>query len=321
MDKAVKFIKRKFGRGFTFLVVPNSSGGGTKSITIPFSVALVIVLIIVINISIFLGFFIQVGTIYGLNISKNETDHLNRKLLKEQAQVKPTLKKSYKMVAELNELKKELTRLNTTWKSIQQKGGRNYNQVSRGTSVRINSYIIKTPETNHDTMKTSLEELKFNMSQIKGFIQEEKEEQQNLLTELVAYERILDHTPSKWPVATSIVSWFGLRFHPVYRTTKEHEGVDLEAAYGTKVHAAAEGIVSFTGWDGGYGNLVKIDHGYGYETRYGHNSKILVYTGQAVKKGQIICISGSTGVATGPHLHYEVRINNVPVNPVPYLRN
>jgi murein DD-endopeptidase MepM/ murein hydrolase activator NlpD len=321
LDKIVKFIKRKFGRGFTFLVVPNSSGANVKSISIPFSIALMVFAIIVFNIYIFWGYTTQIWTIYDLRQSKHMTEVKNHKLLKEQREVKPTLKKSYIIVNELNEIKKERIRLNSIWKAIQQKGGRLVTQASRSTSVRINSYVIPPQQVKDGTVRTSLEDLKYNLSQINGYIEEEKEQQAQLLSDLTAYERLLDHTPSKWPVASFVVSWFGWRYHPVFRKSKEHEGVDLEAAYGTKVRAAADGIVSFAGWDGGYGYLIKIDHGYGYETRYGHNSKILVYEGQAVKKGQVISLSGSSGVATGPHLHYEVRINNQPVNPVSFLRN
>jgi murein DD-endopeptidase MepM/ murein hydrolase activator NlpD len=321
LDKAVKFIKRKFGRGFTFLVVPNSSGANTRSITIPFSLILVVITIIVFNLVLFIGFFVQVGTIYTQSQTIYQTKRENHKLHKEQREVKPTLKKSYIIVEELNVIKKERIRINSIWKSIQQKGGRMVTQASRGTSIRISPYMIPLQQVKDGTVKTSLEELKYNLSQINGYIKEEKEQQTKLLSDLTAYERLLDHTPSKWPVASFVVSWFGWRYHPVFRKSKEHEGVDLEAAYGTKVRAAADGIVSFAGWDGGYGYLIKIDHGYGYETRYGHNSRILVYVGQAVKKGQVISLSGSSGVATGPHLHYEVRINNQPVNPVSFLRN
>lgn len=99
-----------------------------------------------------------------------------------------------------------------------------------------------------------------------------------------------------------------------------HEGVDLAAEYGTKVRATAAGVVSFADWEEGYGYMVKINHDYGYETCYGHNSRLLVYAGETVKKGQVISLSGNTGESTGPHLHYEVRINGKPVNPVPFLK-
>ncbi len=320
MGKAWKYVKRKLGRGFTFLVVPNSSGANTKSVTIPFSLIVVVLAIIIFNITIFIGFIIQAGTIYGQNQTIYQTRKHNRKLLKEQREIKPTLEKSYKIVEELNRIKRDRIRINTTWKAIQQKGGRVITQASRSTSFRGNPYIIPEQQVKDKSIRTSLDELKYNLGQINGYIDEEKKQQRQLLDELTAYERLLDHTPSKWPVYSSISSWFGSRFHPVLKERKHHEGVDLPAVHGTKVCAAADGVVSFAGWESGYGYLIKINHGYGYETRYGHNSKLLVRAGQAIKKGQVICLVGSTGVATGPHLHYEVRINGTPVNPVPFLR-
>jgi murein DD-endopeptidase MepM/ murein hydrolase activator NlpD len=309
------------GRGFTFMVVPNSSGANVKSINIPFSLALVVIVIISFNVYIFLGYTTQIGTIFKLKTHLSDVRNKNHKLQKEQKEVKPTLRKSYKIVDELNQIKKDRTRINAIWKSIQQKGGRPYTQASRGGTFRMQPYSIPPREVKKEAVMTSLDKLKYNLSQINGYIETEKEEQQKLLTQLIAYECLLDHTPSRWPVSSSIASWFGVRVHPVLKTVKHHEGLDLVASYGTKVRAAADGTVSFAGWDGGYGYLVKINHGYGYETRYGHNSKILVSVGQVVKKGQVITISGSSGLATGPHLHYEVRINGQPVNPAPFLRN
>ena len=324
MEKALRYIKRKMGRGFTFMVVPNSCGANVKSINIPFSLALVVILIISFNVYIFVGYTAQIGTIFNLKHNLSDVKKRNHKLLKEQKEVKPTLQRSYKIVNELNQVKRDRTRINTVWKSIQQKSGRPLTQASRGVTFRFNPYEIPditSRQMKTETVMTSLDKLKYNLNQLNVYIEEEKKEQQKLLTELVAYERLLDHTPSKWPVASSIASWFGWRVHPVFKKAKHHEGIDLVAGFGTKVRSAADGTVVFAGWEGGYGYLVKINHGYGYETRYGHNSKLLVYVGQTVKKGQVICLSGSSGVATGPHLHYEVRVNGQPVNPAPFLRN
>jgi murein DD-endopeptidase MepM/ murein hydrolase activator NlpD len=101
-----------------------------------------------------------------------------------------------------------------------------------------------------------------------------------------------------------------------------HPGIDLAAPYGTPVYATADGTVLRAGWNsGGYGNLVEIDHGRGIVTRYGHMSKIIVGEGQHVTRGQQVGYVGSTGRSTGNHLHYEVRIDNSPVNPIPFMRS
>jgi murein DD-endopeptidase MepM/ murein hydrolase activator NlpD len=116
-----------------------------------------------------------------------------------------------------------------------------------------------------------------------------------------------------WPVNAPITSPFG------WRWGRMHEGVDLGAAYGTPIAAAAAGAVIYAGWEGGYGNLVVIDHGGGLATAYGHQSRIAVSVGQSVSQGETIGFVGSTGHSTGPHLHFEVRFNGEAVDPLGYL--
>lgn len=122
-----------------------------------------------------------------------------------------------------------------------------------------------------------------------------------------------------WPVAGRLSSSFGWRRHPVLKRKKFHNGQDIACPVGTPVLAADSGVVVISGWRGGYGYLVAIDHGRGLSTFYGHNSVLLVSEGDVVAKGQQIAKSGNTGLTTGPHLHFEVRINGEPVNPLPYL--
>ncbi len=126
--------------------------------------------------------------------------------------------------------------------------------------------------------------------------------------------------PSIWPVYGKLESGVGGRRNPFSgRGYEYHEGQDIDADYGAPVQAAASGKVIIAGWQRGYGKVVYVDHGNGLSTRYGHLSAIDVTVGQAVSQGQTIGLVGSTGRSTGPHLHYEVRINNQPVDPKPYL--
>ncbi len=124
-------------------------------------------------------------------------------------------------------------------------------------------------------------------------------------------------TPSSsgliWPVNGPVVSGFGMRWG------RMHEGIDIGVGYGTPIHAAASGTVVFSGWMGGYGNFVILDHGGGMATAYGHQSSIAVGGGQTVSQGQVIGYVGCTGHCFGPHLHFEVRINGAPVDPLGYL--
>ncbi len=132
---------------------------------------------------------------------------------------------------------------------------------------------------------------------------------------------ILASTPSIWPTRGWITSGFGYRIYPFTGETKFHEGLDISTRIGTDVVATADGIVVETGYDITYGNNIIIDHGFGFVTRYGHLSRIDVKTGSVVKRGQKIGEVGNTGFSTGPHLHYEIRINGVPVNPENYILN
>jgi murein DD-endopeptidase MepM/ murein hydrolase activator NlpD len=129
--------------------------------------------------------------------------------------------------------------------------------------------------------------------------------------------------PSDKPVRNaSFTSSFGMRSDPFGRGAAMHAGIDLAGPVGTPIYATADGTVSMAGWhNGGYGNLIRLDHGRGIETRYGHLHNMTVRQGERVKRGQMIGRMGSTGRSTGSHLHYEVRIDGRAVNPVPFMRS
>ncbi|HYL11200.1 MAG TPA: M23 family metallopeptidase [Candidatus Acidoferrales bacterium] len=128
------------------------------------------------------------------------------------------------------------------------------------------------------------------------------------------------YTPSLWPVMGRLTGTFGERLDPFSGEGAFHAGVDIAAEYGQPVHAAANGIVSAAETRPGYGRLVVVDHGFGVSSCYGHLSAFGVITGARIKRGQVIGYAGVSGRATGPHVHYEVRLNGAPVNPWRYLR-
>lgn len=139
-------------------------------------------------------------------------------------------------------------------------------------------------------------------------------------------EQLLAHTPAIQPVSnkdlTRVASGFGYRIDPIYKTTKMHAGIDFTAPQGTPVYATANGRVSIAGNTGnGYGNHVVINHGYGYETLYGHMVRVKARNGQEVKRGEVIGWVGSTGKSTGPHLHYEVHKYGNKIDPIYFFYN
>jgi murein DD-endopeptidase MepM/ murein hydrolase activator NlpD len=145
----------------------------------------------------------------------------------------------------------------------------------------------------------------------------------NLERSMSAHESVLrdrGYSPTVWPVVGKLESGFGGRRSPFGGGAYEfHTGQDINAAWGDPVVTGASGTVTFVGWQNGYGQLIVIDHGGGLTTRYGHLSHIDVVQGQTVARSQFIGRVGSTGRSTGPHLHYEVRFNDEPVNPLQYL--
>ncbi len=132
-------------------------------------------------------------------------------------------------------------------------------------------------------------------------------------------QSLLNSTPNIRPAKGWFTSRFGYRISPFTGRPALHTGLDLAAAPGSPVYAPADGIVTYAGYDEGYGKLVSIDHGYGVSTRYGHNSQIYVQVGQKVSRWDVIASVGNTGRSTGPHLHYEVRVNGVPRDPAIYI--
>jgi murein DD-endopeptidase MepM/ murein hydrolase activator NlpD len=127
-------------------------------------------------------------------------------------------------------------------------------------------------------------------------------------------------TPSGWPVNGNISSYFGERVHPITGEKSMHTGIDIRAPSGSPVHSTAPGIVSFSGWTNDSGYIIVLEHGHGFSTAYAHNKKNHVSVGQKVKKGELIASSGTTGITTGAHLHYEVWKDGRQINPGLYLK-
>lgn len=165
----------------------------------------------------------------------------------------------------------------------------------------------------------ALKEMHQELSQLKGAASRQEISLQMLIEYFEDKRSLYASTPSVWPVRGWITSSFGNRNSPFSGIMKFHEGIDIAAQTGTPVMAPADGVVVKAGFSSGYGNLVELSHGYGIKTVFAHNSRINVKAGQRITRGDVISYVGDSGSSTGPHLHYEVRLNGLPVNPLKYM--
>jgi murein DD-endopeptidase MepM/ murein hydrolase activator NlpD len=173
---------------------------------------------------------------------------------------------------------------------------------------------LRTDEISGNPYRDDIDKMSFRSHRVNNDL--------NVLEQkFVAQSRLLSSTPSIVPVRGVLTDGFGGRSDPFTGESGQHNAIDISSAVGQPVRAPADGIVVKAEWANGYGNVIYVSHGYGYSTRYGHLSSFAARPGQRVKRGDIIGHVGSTGRSTGPHLHYEVRVNNNPVNPLEYIHN
>ncbi len=184
-------------------------------------------------------------------------------------------------------------------------------QEKISSKVNLAKEELEKIQYDRSKLERALQELEETSKEIENAIKKDQEESNR--------EGSLGTGIMLWPVRGRISSNFGWRYHPVLKRKKYHSGLDIAVPRGTPVLAADGGVILVSGWRGGYGNFVAVDHGNGISTCYGHNSRLLVTVGEKVTKGQRIALSGNTGLSSGPHVHFEVRIKGVPANPIPYL--
>jgi murein DD-endopeptidase MepM/ murein hydrolase activator NlpD len=166
-----------------------------------------------------------------------------------------------------------------------------------------------------------IQQMKSDVERLKSEAISREESYSELEKLLQSKKEMLAHTPSIWPVMGWVTSGFGFRTNPFTGLTQMHEGIDISNQVGTLVIAPADGIISDIGNDLGLGKILVISHGFGMITRYAHLNKVLVRVGQKVKRGEKIAEIGTSGRTTGPHLHYEVRLDRIPINPMRYILN
>jgi murein DD-endopeptidase MepM/ murein hydrolase activator NlpD len=186
--------------------------------------------------------------------------------------------------------------------------------ISRG------SLFQRKPDKSSEyDQSNTLREIKDNLNKIEESLSIEENNFNSLKTDVADQLNYLAARPTGWPNRGRITSPFGIRRAPKRGASTFHKGVDIANSYGSIIKAAGKGKVAYAGWRSGLGYTVIISHGYGFTTLYGHNSSLLVKAGQQVEKGQPIAKLGNSGNSTGPHVHFEIRVNDNPVDPMKYL--
>jgi len=214
----------------------------------------------------------------------------------------------YRMKSEYALMSKNFTEMESTMASLKQ----SESQFRKLFSLGSRKEVLKNVENSNEDGSIDVDALKKEIAASMNAVEE--------INKYLAREQKVFYTsPNGWPAVGKISSGFGMREHPRFGGRKLHTGIDITMPKGTPLHATADGVVSFSGRNGGNGNVVVIEHGHGLTSVYAHNSQNSVKAGQAVKRGDVIALSGSTGISTGPHLHYEVWRNGQSINPAPFL--
>jgi murein DD-endopeptidase MepM/ murein hydrolase activator NlpD len=226
----------------------------------------------------------------------------------------------------------EIDELNKSIKELESRDNQIYRAIFEATplpdSIRFgkNYSEIDFSKYKYKSVDEILESMEEKIAVIKNRIQIQKKSYDSLQIYASTKEAMLKRIPAIQPVSNKdlsrVASGFGYRIDPVYKTPKMHTGLDFAAPIGTPIYATADGTIREANFDaGGYGNHVIINHGYGYQTLYGHMIRIKARGGEQVKRGQVIGYVGSTGKSTGPHCHYEVIKNNTKIDPIHYFFN
>lgn len=302
--------KRK--RYFTIMIVPHSEEA-TYSFRLPLFVGQLIVALIAAGM---VAFFVLAYVYRNALQDAEELRILRQANQVLQDEINAFANQTQQILEQFAEMEKIIEKI-LEWAG---KVGIEQKTQSRDTGSRSGTSTEETrlysSRSDHDRV---LERVAVNLSFLQSVVPEKAETLEMLRGEVDEYLRRLAATPSIWPTRGRVTSGFGMRRDPFGRGSKFHHGIDIAGAYGTPVYATASGQVINASYRGGFGNLVIIRHGYGFETYYAHLSGFAVSTGQWVKRGQVIGYMGRSGTATGPHLHYEVHVNGVAVNPYRYL--
>lgn len=295
---------------YTLMLVPHS-GGAIRSIKVPIKVVKIIIGIFCVVLLVLGGFGLKfTAVIQTAQAEKAELEAL-RKTNGDQSRELEELTKATET------LQRDMDRLNGLDAEIRRMV--NSSEQSAASRSGVARYQIANSGQGGPNVRPTVQELKNYIENLQQQVKEREESLINLRMMLAERNERLNTTPSLWPAEGEITSRFGWRSSPFGGENDWHPGVDIANSIGTPIVAAAAGQVVYSGWYSGYGKMVQIDHGNGMVTVYAHNSRNIVQEGQYVQKGDLIAYMGSTGLSTGSHVHYEVRVNGTAVNPVKFF--
>ncbi|HHT51461.1 MAG TPA: peptidoglycan DD-metalloendopeptidase family protein [Eubacteriaceae bacterium] len=319
--------KHNYKSAYTFMMIPNNEDK-IKTYNLPkcFFKALTYILASLLVIScFFIHSFITLKKDYAKNIKNiHSLEIINDKQKLQIDELKKYTQDIKEKINHLNELEKEVKSLvgleaenDKDIKEIshaQTQEDKSIRNISRG------SLFQRKPDKSSEyDQSNTLMEIKINLNKIEESLSIEENNFNSLKTDVVDQLNYLAARPTQWPNRGRITSTFGIRKAPKRGASTFHKGVDIANSYGSIIKAAGKGKVAYAGWRSGLGYTVIISHGYGFTTLYGHNSSLLVKAGQQVEKGQPIAKLGNSGNSTGPHVHFEIRVNDNPVDPMKYL--
>ncbi|MGI6097539.1 MAG: M23 family metallopeptidase [Dethiobacteria bacterium] len=298
-------LGKKKSRAFTIMFVPH-----TDEATYSIRISLIFCQFLSVFVILFIAVLLVFGNSYlNLRAQMDELKHLRQisRIQKEELDVlAQQTEEMLQQVSEVERLSDEVRRLIESQELAAEHGSEGGVSSPRVLSSRTGNEIINRTTANILALRDSLTN--------------KADELESLIADVEEYQRRLAATPSIWPAYGRITSGFGTRRSPFNRYRIEfHEGIDIAAPLGSPIYATADGKVVVSAYRSGWGNLVRLDHGYGYQTVYAHMSRRAVKPGDSVKKGEIIGYIGSTGYSTGPHVHYEVHVRGVAVDPMDYL--
>jgi len=325
-------MKRK--KFYTFIIAENSSKN-LRKITIEAKYVHIFLNTLCILFLLFVIFLTDYSGLYVDQWKLSQLKKENKQLSQKFANLDSELKSLEQKVHQISDFSKKL-QLITTVSSDQIDNQMGFGKIHSNSAIAAlssSSFANRRPSSTLSLNKESAvwpkvdsfsksNKLELRIEKLKGKSELVKQDAWTLFTDLLEKQEILNNTPSILPVRGWVSSEFGFRNETIYSDHEPdfHRGVDIASKEGNSVVSTADGKIVYTGYDdSGYGNLVVVDHGYGLKTYYAHLAEIKTKMGKNVQRGEIIATVGSTGRSTGPHLHYEVRILGIPVNPDKYI--